>query len=119
MNPTDYILRYALIYFVIIFDWYHSPCFSWDPPNVDDLGRVALLGRGATIVVFTSRFVVLASPLLCGGKSHCRALKEVLVVTSVRDFRLFRPRLRSIPSHSVQKRTKLALLARKDELLSS
>ena len=32
----------------VILDWYHSPCLSWDPPNVDDLGRVALLGRDAT-----------------------------------------------------------------------
>ena len=30
--------------FVIIFDWYHSPCLSGDPPNVDDLGRAVLLG---------------------------------------------------------------------------
>ena len=33
----------------VILDWYHSPCLSWDPPNVDDLGRVALLGKGSTI----------------------------------------------------------------------
>ena len=31
-----------------IFDSCHSPCLSWDLPNVDDLGRIALLGRGAT-----------------------------------------------------------------------
>ena len=43
-----YIHCYALIYFVIFFDWYHSPCLSWDPPNVDYLGHATLLGRGAT-----------------------------------------------------------------------
>ena len=32
---------------MIVFDWYYSPCLSWDPPNVDNLGCVALLGKGA------------------------------------------------------------------------
>ena len=35
----------------VIFDWYHSPCLSWDPSNVDDLGRVALFGNAGTILV--------------------------------------------------------------------
>ena len=26
-----------------------TPCLSWDPPPKGDLGRAALLGRGATI----------------------------------------------------------------------
>ena len=30
-----------------ILNWYHSPCLSWDPTKEDDLGRAALLGRGA------------------------------------------------------------------------
>ena len=50
MNVCGYIHCYALNIFVI-FDWYHSLCLSWDPPNEDDLGRNALLGKGATPTV--------------------------------------------------------------------
>ena len=35
------------------------------------------------LLLFTSRFIVLDSPPVCGGRSLCRVLKEVLVVTSV------------------------------------
>ena len=33
---------------VILISALSSPSLSWDHPNEDDLGRVALLGRGAT-----------------------------------------------------------------------
>ena len=65
---------------------HHVPMFPlWERTAVasdgspDDIRVVCV----HCVVVFISKFIVLSSPPVCGGRSLCRALKEVLFVTSV------------------------------------
>ena len=47
--------------------------------SLDDIGVVCV----HFTVVFTSKFILLASPPVCGGRCLCIALKEVVVMPSV------------------------------------
>ena len=61
---------------LVISDWYHSPCLSWNPPNEDDLGRVALLGRGATTLVEPSLVTSSTTPFPHGILKGCSRTRD-------------------------------------------